>query len=203
MKVKIFQINLARDINRVKFWDLDHLKQLQGSEEVDSSIYDEVFEGDLDVSDLEMIYQQFNQEGHPFFRGHSLSVSDVVLFHDKTYFCRSFGFAPVEFDINATHKPDTLIKVLYIGPHKAPYVAELENTLRGMQRAVYGPIETVSNTDGTVFVLNRDGKLNGMEDNRHIDGDVIVGPFFVAGNTGQEFCSLTDEQIDRYTTQFA
>lgn len=203
MNIKIYQINSDRDVNGVKFWDLKYLKLYQGNEKVDASIYDEVFNGEIDVSSLEMVFRQFNQEGHPLFRGHSLSVSDVVLFDGKTYFCQSVGFVPIEFDVSSAHKPDNLIKVLYVEPHKTPYAAELENTARGMRRAVQGAIEHIYNDDGTVFVINDSNKINGMEGNRHIKDDVISGPFFVAGDKGSALCSLTDIQLDRYATKFA
>lgn len=38
----------------------------------------------------------------------------------------------------------------------------------------------IGNGDGTLLVINEENKLNGMEGNRRIDGDVVCGPFFVA-----------------------
>ena len=59
------------------------------------------FEGCLGEFDtnvkLEAIYTAFNRN-HPIgFRGHSLSVSDVVSLNGEYYFCDSFGFKKIEF----------------------------------------------------------------------------------------------------------
>ena len=46
---------------------------------------------------LEAIFTAFNCN-HPIgFRGHSLSVSDVVSLNGEYYFCDSFGFKKIEF----------------------------------------------------------------------------------------------------------
>ena len=73
MRVKIYQINSERDSNRMKFLSLSD------SQSPDPSIYDEVFNAEIDENGLEEIYGRFNTVGHPLFRGHSLSVSDVVV----------------------------------------------------------------------------------------------------------------------------
>ena len=74
MRVKIYQINPERDNNRMKFMSLSD------SQSPDPSIYDEVFDAEIDENELEEIYGRFNTVGHPLFRGHSLSVSDVTLY---------------------------------------------------------------------------------------------------------------------------
>lgn len=56
MRTKIYQINSKRDVNRVKFEGLDLLERYQGSSAVDPSIYDEVFNAEIDETDLEAIY---------------------------------------------------------------------------------------------------------------------------------------------------
>ena len=54
-------------------------------------------------------------------------------------------------------------------------------------------------------VVNEEGKINGMELNRALrddDGnlyDIIAGPFLVVGLTEDDFCSLTDEMLDKYS----
>ena len=47
--------------------------------EVDPSVYNEVFNADLDPTSLEELFVQFNSDFHPLFRGRSMSVSDVVV----------------------------------------------------------------------------------------------------------------------------
>lgn len=137
MRVKIYQINPERDNNRMKFMSLSD------SQSPDPSIYDEVFDAEIDENELEEIYGRFNTVGHPLFRGHSLSVSDVVVANGKASICQSIGFRDVSFDTTKTHKPDNLMRVVYVEPNKAPYVAEVAHTLEAEQKAVGGYIEVV------------------------------------------------------------
>lgn len=203
MRVKIYQINSERDKNHVMFLGKKYLEQFQGSKNIDASIYDEVFNGELDTSNLSKIFRRINHEGHPLYRGHNLTVSDVVVMEDEAYFCEAVGFEKVTFNENLTQKPDNLIQVLYVEPHEVPYVAEIENTLEGQQRAVGGRIEYVYNDDNTIIVVNEEGKINGLAGNRRIEGDVLCGSFFIAGDNGENLCSLTEEQIQKYSEKFA
>ncbi|MBO5016001.1 MAG: DUF3846 domain-containing protein [Bacteroidaceae bacterium] len=200
MRVKIYQISHARDIHNKKFISLGE------NEMVDPSTYDEVFNAELDESDLEAIYTRFNTEGHPLHRGHSLSVSDVVVVEDKAYICQSVGFKEVEFDELKTQKPDNLMRVVYVEPNKPAYVAEVEHTLKGEQRAVKGLIKPVYiENDGTCLICNEEAKLEGMEGNRRFgDGSsIIAGPFFVVGLTEDDFRGLTDKEVMKYMDRFS
>ena len=60
MDIKIYQINLSRDDDRVAYLGLSQLDKFQGSSEVNSGIYDKVFEGAVEVDTLEGVYQMFN-----------------------------------------------------------------------------------------------------------------------------------------------
>lgn len=205
MRVKIYQINSERDEKSLKFFGLQAIEKLQGNTQIDSSIYDEVFDAELDESDLEGIYTRFNTEGHPLHRGHSLSVSDIVVTDDGAFFCDNIGFETVDFDESKAHKPDNLMRIVYVEPHKPAYEAEIENSLDGEQRAVKGYIELVYNNDDTILVCNEEGKLIGMEGNRRLDNGVsiIAGPFFIVGDDGEDFRSLTDEETKKYLERFA
>lgn len=61
MDIKIYQINLSRDDDRVAYLGLSQLDKFQGSSEVNSGIYDKVFEGAVEVDTLEGVYQMFNR----------------------------------------------------------------------------------------------------------------------------------------------
>lgn len=199
MRIQIYQINHERDTERAKFMSL------KDDQIPNSSIYDEVFDAEIEETDLEAIYARFNTEGHPLHRGHSLSVSDVVVFDGKAHICQSFGFKEVPFDVSQTQKPDNLMRVVYVEPNKTPYIAEVEHTLEAEQRAVKGLIEVVYPDDGDACIIcNEEAKLIGMEGNRWIgDGSsIIAGPFFVCGTTGDDFRGLTDEEVTRYMAEF-
>ena len=103
---------------------------------------------------------------------------------------------------------DTL-KVLVVEPQKPPYAVEIPNRLDALQGIVGGHLETVYPfPDSVAVVCNETGKLQGLPFNRLLpdrDGrpcDVICGTFFVAGVGAEDFVSLTDEQLKRYTALY-
>lgn len=97
------------------------------------------------------------------------------------------------------------LTVVMVEPHKAPYVTEIDDELSALQKAVGGYIETVYNGDGTIIVCNEEGKLKGLEGNRRImDGaSVIAGTFFIVGDDGENFRSLTESEAVKYMDKFA
>ncbi len=99
---------------------------------------------------------------------------------------------------------ENTIRILKIEPGKAPYVKEITNGYRASQSEVEGAIDCMGLGDGCVAVLNDEGKINGMEPNRRYGNDIICGPFFICGDGREgDFISLTDEQIEQYSKQFA
>ena len=96
------------------------------------------------------------------------------------------------------------IKILKVEPGKPPCVKEIANDFKASQEEVEGDIECVGFGDGCVAVINAEGKLNGMQPNRRNGDDIICGPFFICGDTPDgDFCSLTQEQADRWSRHFA
>lgn len=205
MKIKIYQIDTARDINRVKFMGLEELSKYRGRNEIDASLYNEVFSGEVDCKDLEEVYEMFNLEPHPLYRGHSLSMSDVVLTDTGAFYCDRVGFEKVAFEEKLVQKPENLLKVVYVEPNTPAYAAEIEATLKAQQRAVKGRIQLVYNGDDTGIVCNQDAKLLGMKGNRRLGNgkSVIAGPFFVVGLGESDIRSLTDKEIRKYIDRFS
>ena len=78
MKMKIYQVNAERDKDNVLFQPYDFLEKLQGTTDINSRIYDCVFEGDVDCITLDDVYTKFNIDSPDGYGGRSLSVSDVV-----------------------------------------------------------------------------------------------------------------------------
>lgn len=83
------------------------------------------------------------------------------------------------------------------------YETEIPNTLSGAQQAVQGLIDLVYMDHGAILVCNDEGKLIGMDGNRVLDNcTIIAGPFFITGDAGENFCSLTDEQAAHFMQRF-
>ena len=103
MKLRIYQINSDRDEHRMMFLSHDRLERFQGSPEVDSKIYDKVYDKEVGCSNLEEVYTMLNINHPSDYRGRSLSVSDVVEVYESDavpqgfYLCDSFGFKQVAF----------------------------------------------------------------------------------------------------------
>ena len=95
------------------------------------------------------------------------------------------------------------IQVLKIEPGKVPEAVTIPNTLEAMQQMVGGYIEVIPLED-ICLVCNEEGKLMGLPGSRRLGNDIIAGTFFLAGDTlDGGFCSLTQEQADRWSRHFA
>lgn len=63
--------------------------------------YKKVYEMDIDCTDmlytdvLEELFYIFNMQHPQDFKGHSLSISDVVFIDDKGYYCDAFAWSNV------------------------------------------------------------------------------------------------------------
>lgn len=117
MKIRLYQINKNRDVNRVCYEGLDIHQKCQnvGAYEVDSSLYDMVFDGFVeDRNSLEGLFSAFNYSRPSCYHGRTMSVSDVVEVIKETpnckegfYFCDYVGFVKVEF-VRPENKEKTL-----------------------------------------------------------------------------------------------
>ena len=96
-------------------------------------------------------------------------------------------------------------RVVYVEPGKPAVEKEIGSKLDDLQEAVGGLIECIyAHNDGTVIVGNDEAKLLGMEGNRRLDsGSIIAGPFFVIGEAGENFRSLTDAEVNKYLQLYA
>lgn len=225
MKIKIYQIDADKDDNNVMFLSHDRIERYQGFNEIDSKIYNMVYEKNLECSNLEDVYMKFNVEHPQDYKGRSLSVSDVVEICESEkvepgfYFCDSIGFKEVEFDSDlceVTYIPEeqSKISVLYIQTGKYPEILEIENTLEAKQELVGGDIEMFCPYDDEcAIIVNDNGKIFGLPLNRAVYFepdkkdkimDIMAGDFFVcsAPYDSSEFESLTPEMTEKYMNMF-
>ena len=103
-----------------------------------------------------------------------------------------------------------MITVLKICPGCKPEKITIPHELSEFQHLVGGYIEAVYPfMDPVAVVCNSEGKLTGEKPNRALREpdtgeilDVICGTFFICGLTEDDFGSLTDEQIAKYSKLF-
>ena len=219
MKINIYQINRDRDTQQLKFMSLDAVRKVLRSAEPDCATYDRVYSGDVKCRNLEDVFVLFNSGRPEGFRGHSLSVSDVVEVEDAAgitpgfYFCDSVGFKEIPFQSEATtnivvQKPS--IQVVLVEPGKLAQIAEIGTTLDAMQRTVSGSIEVCYPFEEQVcIVCNDEGKISGLPLNRAIRDedtheivDIVAGTFFICDCSGESFGSLSKEQQKRYLEKY-
>lgn len=102
-------------------------------------------------------------------------------------------------------KPEKM-RVVLVEPGKYAREAEIDNTLKTEQEVVGGLIDVICPwpDDKACLILNDEGKLIPLEPNRALPEyeDVVFGTFFLCGDGGEDFCSLTDEQVKRYIERF-
>ena len=102
MRIRLYQINLNRDKDHLAFIGLEHMQNARDTNEIDSTIYDEVFDGDTMDGGLDDIFRTFTLNHPKGYKGRSLSVSDVIevfLNNGKSafWYCDVIGFAAVSF----------------------------------------------------------------------------------------------------------
>ena len=101
------------------------------------------------------------------------------------------------------------IRVLKIEPMDHPSVCYIEPTIKAIKCAVgadlvkYGDIEAKMIAYRVYAVFNKDRFLTSLEPNRQIGDDIISGNIYiVAINDDRVPISLTDEQIEIYSSMF-
>lgn len=98
MKLQILQLKSTPELRNYMFTSMSLLEKL--NLKVDLNNYNEVYGDDLyssifskNIDILEEIYQKFNIGQKPeSYKGHSLSVSDIVVLDGVNYYVDSFGF---------------------------------------------------------------------------------------------------------------
>ena len=101
------------------------------------------------------------------------------------------------------------IKVLMVEPGKNPKVTTLHNDLDSLQKAVsigadyQGLIEIVPLGNGDCILCNEEGKLIGLDGNRRVGRDIIVGVFYVMSEDREgDLISLSEKKIQYYQKLF-
>ncbi len=118
---EIYQIRRVDETRDVRFEPYERL--LTAGLKPDFKTYDKMYEADVSMlrgksmgEKLESAFYVFNQERPEDFKGHSLSVSDVVVLDDTAYYVDSVGFKPLKdfipLEIQQSRFLDTLPQTL-------------------------------------------------------------------------------------------
>ncbi len=103
------------------------------------------------------------------------------------------------------------MRILLIEPNRPPRPSTTPDTLEALQHIVGGPIQAVYPFDEPIaLVCNEEAKLEGLSPNRALRDeagavyDIICGTFFLCSTPpdSENFESLTEEQMERYTKRF-
>ena len=101
------------------------------------------------------------------------------------------------------------MKVVLVEPGKAGRLAEIGEDLRSMQKIVGRPIQAIyPYEDAVALICNDEGKLMGLPFNRALRGedgqiyDTVAGMFFVCGLTEESFSGLSEQQAEKYLSEF-
>lgn len=96
--IRIWQLKPESDI-MMKFIGYDEMMDRFGEPSPEN--YNMVFDGDVGTNDLEAIYEKFNIDHPTDFKGHSLSISDVVELYDANgsefHYVDHYGFKQISF----------------------------------------------------------------------------------------------------------
>ena len=98
------------------------------------------------------------------------------------------------------------MRVVIVEPGQYAREAEIDNTLQAVQAVVGGLIDAICPwpEDKACLILNDEGKIIPLEPNRALPEyeDVVFGTFFICGDGGEDFCGLTEKQVERYLARF-
>lgn len=105
MKYKVLQIPFPETEEEKKIFSKYAYKHLDWIDMVHSEYYKETYEGNLktsstDVMDiLEELFTELNVNHPVDYKGHSLSVSDIIVIDNHYYYCDAYGWKEVDFNI--------------------------------------------------------------------------------------------------------
>ena len=95
--VEVWQLKDHESLHTLHFASVE---DIGGIDKVKKANYRIVYSGEYRGEELDDLYRKFNTEIPDTYKGHSLSVSDVIVVKDgntaKTWYVDSYGFTPIE-----------------------------------------------------------------------------------------------------------
>lgn len=100
-KITVLQLKGSDELHHYLFSRLSLLEKLGLKVELKNykSVYTDVREipSDDNIDFLEALYSEFQGVKPKGYKGHSLSVSDIIQIDETYYYCDSFGFKKLNF----------------------------------------------------------------------------------------------------------
>lgn len=90
-----------------------------------------------------------------------------------------------------------MITIVIKAPGKEAYSKEIEDELEVYHQILGGYFEAIGFDKNQILLCDDEGKLKDLEPNLLVPGDVIVGTVIVVGTEGEEFRSLTPEEVTK------
>ncbi len=157
----IYQLKRDEDMRDYSFASMDELNRRGLTVNPDN--YEKVYEAPKTAEDtLDSIYYRFNMEHPADFRGHSLSVSDVIVFHengvDTAHYVDSYGFKAIPDFVTAKEIAVSMDTVGFaVDGHDGTWHSIEELTVQGntyylMESETYGQ-------DANMIIVDRAGEL--------------------------------------------
>jgi len=209
IKAKIWQV--AEDVEGMF---ASYKQATKDGKEIVKNNYEEVWTGEKEAKDarylLDQLFEETNIGGLDWFRGRSMSVSDVVEIINEdgsadAYYCDTFGWQQLEaFEFAQEPLDAPSHRAVVVEPWRPAKEAYIEDGLRPLQRAVGGWIECTYPFEDNAFVVgNEEAKLIGLEGNRRINGGIYAGILLIMADDLQGGTTdLTDEQVAHYLEAF-
>lgn len=88
------------------------------------------------------------------------------------------------------------MKAIIKKPNEQAEIIEIDNTLKSLQEAVGGYIETVTLAKDCCIICNEEGRLQGLPYNLNFCGITLVGTILFVGVSGDEFTCLSEQQAE-------
>ena len=85
------------------------------------------------------------------------------------------------------------MKAILKKPGEPAEICEVENSLKGLQEAVGGYIETFSFHEHFCVICNEEGRILGLPYNLTFLGVPFVGPVLFVGVSGDQFRDITEK----------
>lgn len=97
------------------------------------------------------------------------------------------------------------IKILVVEPNKQPYIKEVKNNITPIYGLVYFPFEILELEENIILISSmgaRESNDKCFVANRIYNDKILYSNFVILGKQKEEFTSLSNEQIKKYTDIF-